>query len=116
MEIVVCLYRANDGSIRECPWPSTEPDRDEMTVDLYALSYTVTKGLFGPARITAADISILNSPKYRPDFELESAARERLVRAIMEKEGAQVVQASGGGDSIRAMIGADTFWGERKRR
>ncbi len=116
IEIVVCLYRAEDGSIRERPWPRGEPDRDTMTGDLYALSYTVTKGLFGPARVTQADISILNSPRYRPDFELELAARERLLRAIVEKEGPAVVQASGGEEAIRQMIGADTFWLDRKAR
>ncbi len=114
IEVLPCLYRDSEGRIHEMPFPREEPWQKDMRVDLYCPSYTVTKGLFGPPRVTAMDISILNSYAYHPDPELEREAGERLLRAVVEREGVQTVQASGGVEALRRLIGADTFWLEKK--
>lgn len=87
-----------------------------MPVDLYAPWYSVVKGLFGPARIKDAEITVFNTPRYRPDPELEKEAKERLVRAMVAKEGAEVVQASGGVEAMRAMIRVQMLWLDRRKR
>ncbi len=114
--MLACLFRDEDGHIREIPFPRREPRREDLHADLYWPTYTVTKGLFGPARITSVDITILNSLHYRPDPELEKEAEERLLRTIVEREGPQVVQDSGGLETLRRMIGADTLYADRKLR
>ena len=68
------------------------------------------KGLFGPARITDAGISILNRKSYKRDEELVEIASERLMSAILSKERREIIEASGGIEGIRSMIGADEFY------
>ena len=99
------------GGVQEVPFPEGEPDRDKMTTDLYCPYYEVKKGLFGPARITDAGISILNRRSYQRDEELVEIAGERLMSAILSKESREIIEASGGVEGIRSKIGADEFYG-----
>jgi len=110
-EFLPCLYRDASGRVQEVPFPEGEPDRDKMTADLYCPYYGVKKGLFGPARITDAGISILNRRSYQRDEELVEIAGERLMSAILSKESREIIEASGGVEGIRSKIGADEFYG-----
>lgn len=85
-------------------------------MELYAPWYMVVKGLFGPARVREAAITIFNRPDHRPDPELEREAKEHLLRSIVAKEGAGVVQASGGIEALRGIIGIEMLWLDRKKR
>lgn len=111
-----CVYRAQDGRIVPIPWPEGEPDRETMGTDLYAPWYTVAKGLFGPPRVREAEITIFNTPHYRRDPELEAEAKERLLKALLAKEGVQVVQASGGVETVRGTIRVQMLWLDRPNR
>lgn len=110
IEYLPCLYHDASGQIQEVPYPKGEPDRKTMTADLYGPSYNVKKGLFGPARITDLDISILNRPAHRRDAALVDAARDRLIQTIQSKETPEVIAASGGIEALRARAGADDFY------
>ncbi len=109
-----CLYRDAEGQIREMPYPKAEPSREEIRVDVYAPSYRVAKGLFGPAQIEGLEIVIFNTPSYRPDPELEREAVDRLLEAIVRKEGPEVVQASGGVETLRRKIDVGPWWEDRR--
>src|SRR3989304_8164557 len=96
MEFLPCLCRDADDRIQEVPYPKGEPDRNTMPADLYCPYYEVEKGLFGPARITDIGISIFNRPSYRRDEAVLEAARDRLIHAVLSKETAEGIPASGG--------------------
>jgi len=113
MEFLPCLYSDAKGQVQEMPYPKREPRREETHMDFYAPSYGVAKGLFGPPRIQNLEIVIFNTPSYRPDPELEKEAMERLLRAIVQKEGAEVVQASGGVETLRTQIDIGPWWKDR---
>lgn len=110
LEFLPCLYRDADGRIQEVPYPKKEPDRDRIQVDLYAASYAVAKGLFGPPRIQSLELVIFNTSTHRPDPDLEREAVERLLRAIVQKEGAETVQGSGGVETLRKKIDIGPWW------
>lgn len=110
-EFLPALYRGPDGEVRETEFPKREPDTYDVPADLYCGSYTVRKGWFGPPRIASLEVTIFNTRTYRPDAGLEERAKDRLIEAIVSKEGSEVVQASGGLGSLRERIAVDTWWG-----
>jgi len=107
---LACMYRDASGDIREIPLPKGEPDRDSLPADLYCPWYEVKKGLFGPTRLLDLGISIFNTRSYRPDERLVELVRERLVRAILAREGPEVVEGEGGLAALRERIEAEPFW------
>ncbi len=111
-EFLSCIYRGPDGRIQETPYPRTEPDPYDVPADLYAPSYCVAKGLFGPARLKDLEVVIFNTRTYRSDPDLEEEAKGRLLSAILDKEGAAIVQAAGGADALRSQIDLGSFWAE----
>src|SRR3989442_856329 len=55
-------------------------------------------------------ITIFNTRSYRRDSELEEAAKDHLVQAILRKEGPGIVDAAGGIQAVKDRIEIDTFW------
>lgn len=110
VEFLPCLYRDAQGHIQEIPFPKKEPNRNGLSADLYAASYSIVKGVFGPPRVRNLEITIFNTPAYQPDPALEGETKERLMHTIVEKEGPALVEESGGLDALRARIAVDTWW------
>lgn len=113
IEFLPCLYRDRDGTIQEREYPKTEPDPYDVPADLYCSSYEVQKGLIGPPRLGNLEVVIFNTRGYRRDLALEQEARERLVRAILAREGPDIVQAAAGIAAVKARIDVGPWWEER---
>ena len=110
IEVLPCVYRGPDGTIREAEFPKAEPQPHAVAADLYCPSYAARKGLMGPPRIEDLEITVFNTIDYRRDEELEETAKDRLVQAIVAKEGAEIVEAAGGVGALRDRIRVVTWW------
>jgi hypothetical protein len=116
MEFLPCLYRDRNGGVQEAPYPKSEPTPYGVPADLYCPSYEVVKGLFGPPKLGQIEIAIFNTRSYHPDRELEEIAKDRLIQAIVKKEGPAIVQAAGGSAAIRQRIDVGPFWEDEPAR
>ncbi|OGS61410.1 MAG: hypothetical protein A3K59_07450 [Euryarchaeota archaeon RBG_19FT_COMBO_69_17] len=112
IEAPVCIFRDRDGTVREATVPLGEPDPFDVPADLYCGTYEVAKGLFGPPALGSIEITIFNTRSYRRDSALEEEAKERIVQAILRKEGPEIVQSAGGPSALKARIEVDTWWYE----
>lgn len=110
IEVLACLYRGPDGRIQETEFPKTEPAPYAVAADLYCPSYSVRRGLLGPARLENLEVTIFNTRAYRPDPELEQVAKDRLLQTILAKEGPEIIETSGGEAAVRERITIDTWW------
>lgn len=110
IEVLPCVFRATDRSIQEVEFPKAEPQPHAVAADLYCGSYAVRKGLFGSARIENLEVTVFNTRDYRRDAELEEAAKDRLVNAILAREDAELVSAAGGAEALRQRVRVTTFW------
>ena len=109
-EFTSCLYRDREGRIVEAPVLPGEPDPYDVPADLDCPDYEVTGGLFGPPKLGDLGITIFNTRSYRRDSELEEAAKDHLVQAILRKEGPGIADAAGGIQAVKDRIEIDTFW------
>jgi|GEM_PF-5601004 len=110
IEVLPCLYRGPDGAVHEAEFPKAEPQPHAVAADLYCPSYAARKGLTGPLRIEDLEVTVFNTTDYRRDVELEEAAKDRLVQAILAKEGTEIVEAAGGEGALRDRIRVVTWW------
>ncbi len=112
LEYLPSIGRAADGRIGEIPIGRGEPDPYGVPTDLYCPGYEVRSRLFGRGRIVRLWVTIYNTRTYRPDPELEEAAKEGLIREILAKEGPEAVDWAGGKEELKARVQVDTFWRE----
>jgi hypothetical protein len=103
------LGRDHEGRIVEIPRPP-EPAPYDVPTDLYCPVYGIGPGILGPPKITKLLVTIFNTKAYRRDPPLEEAAKDRLLEAILRREGPEVVEASGGEQVLRGRVEVDTFW------
>ncbi len=72
--------------------------------------------LYGPPKLGHLEVSIFNTRTYRPYAELEGLAKDRVVAAIIAKEGAALVQAAGAASAIHERVEVGPFWDESGSR